>query len=172
MDDDLERGLVDGGITTGVGVCFPLVFMAWNTLVQLSCGVVTGFISCLGGCYPCSCGAITGCGAEALCPVWWCSQPLCACGSCSALGKVWLQIITFAGFTALGTIAWYIFVADFVFTAGLFILLVTGVRYAVSKINEPSESTAVVSPLGPRTNGFKEMKLTVCESIETGQMKF
>lgn len=165
MDNDINKGLVSGGITTGVGVCFPLVFMAWNTLVQSSCGIVTGVVSCCVGRGVCLCGAVTGYGAEALCPVWWCSQPLCACGSCSALGTVWLQIFTFAGFTGA---AWYIGMADVIIVIGLFILLVTGVRYAVLKRNESSEAAEYASGL----RGFKEMKLTVCESIETGQMKF
>ena len=173
MDDDIGAaarcGAATGGACTGVGVGFPLVLMVWNTLVQSTCGIVTGVNSFVCGCNPCICGAIGICGAQCLTPVWWCSQPLCACGSCSALGTVWLQIITFAGFTGA---AWYIGLADAIIVIGLFILLVTGILYGYAKINEPSESTAAEYPSGPRTSGFKEMKLTVCESIETGQMKF
>lgn len=172
MDSDIgaTSGLsfAVGGTCTGIGALFPLILMVWNTLVQLSCGIVVGIGSC---CVQnsCLCGAISGCGAEALCPVWWCSQPLCACGSCSALGTVWLQIFTFAGFTGA---AWYIGFADVILAAGLLFLLVAGILYGYAVINESSKDSASKPSADGSSSGFKEMKLTVYESVETGQMKF
>lgn len=158
-----------GGTCTGIGALCPLILMVWNTIVQLMCGIVVGIESCF---VPnsCLCGAISGCGADALCPVWWCSQPLCACGSCSALGTVWLKIFTFAGFTGA---AWYIGFADVFLAVGLLALLVAGILYGYAIINESSKDSASKSPDGSSADaGFKEMKLTVYDSVETGQIKF
>ena len=172
MDSDIGAtsgvALAVGGTCTGFGALCPLLLMVWNTLVQSSCGIVVG----IGSCFvqnSCLCGAISGCGAEALCPVGWCSQPLCACGSCSALGTVWLQIFTFAGFTGA---AWYIGVADAMLALGLLALLLAGILYGYAIINESSKDSASKSPADGSPPGFKEMKLTVYDSVETGQIKF
>lgn len=174
MDSDIGAtsalSFAVGGTCTGVGALCPLLLMVWNTLVQSSCGIITG-IGSLCAPPPCYCGAIGICGAQCLTPVWWCSQPLCACGSCSALGTVWLQIFTFAGFTGA---AWYIGFADFLLAAGLLFLLVAGILYGYAIIKESSkDSASKPSADGSSADaGFKEMKLAVYESVETGQMKF
>lgn len=172
MDSDTAAaarcGAAAGGTFTGIGVCFPVILMLWNTIVQLTCGIVTGCVSCFIP-YTCICGAITGNGLECLVPVWWCSQSLCTCGSCSALGTVWLQIFTFAGFTGA---AWYIGLADGILALGLLGLLVSGILYGYAKINESSKDSSDMSPTDRSPSGFKEMKMSVYESIETGQMKF
>jgi len=150
-----------GGISTAVGGLVPVILMAWNCLLQslVSCPC------CLAACATnkgCLCGC-TQTFSHWLAPVWCCSLPYCACGSCASLGTVWTQIFTFAGFAGFSTTTWYVFGADVAIILGMVACLVALVWWGVMCVTEGNPETD-----SKNANGESD-PLT---GTITGEMKF
>lgn len=152
---------VGGGISTAVGGLFPIILMAWNFLLQCLCSPFCGCLACISN-SGCLCGCTQAC-SHWLAPVWCCSLPYCACGSCASLGTVWTQIFTFAGFAGFSTTTWYVFGADVAIILGMVACLVALVWWGVMCVTEGNP---------PKENSLDVDDGASLPLKSTGEMKF
>ena len=169
--DNIRCWTFSGAIVSAVGVLWPIWLMVWNLIWQILGGIFFGMLSCVSGCNPCLCSissgfACTSCCSSCLFPIGFLSEVSCG-GSCAALGTAWVKILTFAGFTG----AWYLFLGDLVFAAGLVLFAVTlgiWVSWCIDEKSTEKENSAVDKD---ESKSLMAEELTDLEA-NTGELKF